>query len=154
MLEHRPCYGVPSAKNESTGESECYMSYVGIHSCCLRKCLRYAQIHLQYGQLYMSYVYFHWYVVCFIRNESWSIYDISIMFCSMYETFYVVSKNTFVCFNWFVKWAKIAHSVSTFSLQCCICKIIHLCSRFFMLLGKNICGILRFNFWPLLLSYF
>ena len=95
-----------------------------------------------------------WYVVCFICNVSWSIYDISIMFCSMYETFYVVSKNTFVCFNWFVKWAKIAHSVSTFSLQCCICKIIHLCSRFFMLLGKNICGILRFNFWPLLLSYF
>ena len=38
------------------------------------------------------------------------------MFCSMYETFYVVSKNTF---------AKIAHSVSifvAFSLLCCICK--------------------------------
>ena len=43
--------------NYSMGKSEFYMSYVDIHSCCIRKCLRYAQIHLQYGQLYMSYTY-------------------------------------------------------------------------------------------------
>ena len=126
------------------------MSYVDIHSCCIRKCLRYAQIHLQYGQLYMSYAYFHYvvskfmcdmqYLICcmfsFICNVSWFIYD---TICSMSETIYVVSKNPFVCLNSFITWAKIALSVSIFvasSLLCCICKIIHLCSRLYVALAN------------------
>ena len=74
-----------------------------------------------------------------ICNMSRSIYNISILLCSMSETNYVVSKNPFVCFNSFIKWAKIALSVSIFvasSLLCCICKIIQLCSRLYVALAK------------------
>ena len=64
------------------GKREFDISYVDIHSFCIRKCLRYAKIYLQYGQLYMSYAYFHvcyvqsyvWHAV-FTRNVSWPIYD-------------------------------------------------------------------------------
>ena len=103
-----------------------------------------------------------WYLICcmfcFICNVSWSIYDISIMLCSMSETIYVVSKNSFVCFNSFITWAKIALSVSIFgasSLLCCICKIKFIYTRDYLCcIGKIKCGIGRFTFWPLLLSYF
>ena len=123
------------------------MSYVRIRSCCLRKCLRHAQIHLQYGQLYMSYAYLHWcymhmwhavfdmlyvlYATCPVLIH----YDISIMFCNKSENFYVVSKNPFVCFNSFVKGAKIALCVNF----CCVqFAMLYLqkhssCSRLFML---------------------
>ena len=33
-----------------------YMSYVDTHSCVIRKCLRYAQINLQYGQLHICHM--------------------------------------------------------------------------------------------------
>ena len=57
----------------------------------------------------------------------------------MSETIYVVSKNSFVCFNSFITWAKIALSGPIFlrsGLLCCICKIIHLCSRLYVALAK------------------
>ena len=128
--------GVPSVK--SLSKIEFYMSYFDVHSCCIWKCLRYAQIYLQYGQLWMSYVMCKFmcdlqYLICcmysFTYNVSWSIYDISILLWSMSERIYVVSKNPFVCFNSFTTWAKIALSVSIFvasSLLGRIWKIIHL----------------------------
>ena len=81
------------------------------------------------------------YLICcmFSSITIWSIYDISIFLCSMSETIYVVSQNTFACFNSFITWAKIALSVSIFvasSLLCCIYKIIHLCSRLYVALAK------------------
>ena len=91
------------------------------------------------------------YLICcmysFICNVSWSIYDISILLCSMSETIYVVSKNSFVYFNQFITWEKIALSVSIFVA------FIHLCRRWYVSLAK-LCGIGRFTFWPELLSYF
>ena len=81
------------------------------------------------SEFYMSYVDMRYLICClfgFICNMSWSIYDISNLLCSMSETIYVVSKNPSAYFNSFIKWAKIALSVSIFvapSLLCCICKI-------------------------------
>ena len=46
-------------QNYAVGKSEFYKSYVNIHFCSIRECLRYAQIYLKYGRLYMSYAYFH-----------------------------------------------------------------------------------------------
>ena len=40
------------------------MSYVDIHSCCIRKCLRYAQIHVQYGQLYTNVICLLSFMLC------------------------------------------------------------------------------------------
>ena len=51
-------YGVPSVKLFH-GQIEFYMSDADIHLRCIQKCMRYAQIDLQYGQFYMSYAYFH-----------------------------------------------------------------------------------------------
>ena len=48
----------------------------------------------------------------FIYNVSWSIYDISILSCSMSETIHIVSINPFGCFNSFITWAEIVLSVS------------------------------------------
>ena len=81
-----------------------------------------------------------WYVVCLVLicNMCRSIYDISILLCSMSETNYVVSKNPLYA-SIHSQWAKIALSVSIFvasSLLCCICKIIQLCSRLYMALAK------------------
>ena len=53
----------------------------------------------------------------FLGKVCWSIYEISILLCSMSETIYVVSKNPYVWFNSFITWAKIA--------------LIHLCSRLY-----------------------
>ena len=59
----------------------------------------------------------------FICNVSWSIYDISILSCSMSETIHIVSINPFGCFNSFITWAEIALSVSIFGfiLYCFRC---------------------------------
>ena len=44
-------HGVPSVK---LFHGQKWILYVEFHSCCIRKCWRYAQIHLQYGQLYIG----------------------------------------------------------------------------------------------------
>ena len=131
-------------KKYSMGKSELYIWYVAIHSCCIQKCLRHTQIHLQYGQFYMSYAPFHHckfmcdirYLIniafSFICNVYWSIYIISISLCNMSESMYDSSINPFACFNLFIIWAKIALFVSIFvasSLPCCIGKIMHSCMR-------------------------
>ena len=75
----------------------------------------------------------------FIGNVCWSIYEISILLCSMSETIYVVSKNP--CMVQFI------HNMGKNSAHSFMLKII-LCG-----IGKIICGIGRFTFWPLPLSY-
>ena len=74
-------------------------------------------------QIYVWHALFDLLYVQFLCNVSWSIHDISILLCSMYEFIYVASKSLFACFNSLLTWAKIAHFVSVFvapSLLCCI----------------------------------
>ena len=73
--------------------------------------------------------------VCTVPKLSWSIYDISILLCSMSESTYFVSKNPFACFNSFVTWASIAHSVSIFvasRVLCCIAKSMHYAQNYML----------------------
>ena len=64
--------------------------------------------HLCQVQIYVWMRYLICCVFSYICSVSWSIYEISILLCSMSETICVVSKNPFACFNSFITWAKIA----------------------------------------------
>ena len=128
MLEHRPCCGVPSAKINPRAKVNaiCHMS-VFVHAAfenacampkssfnmgnCICHMLTYIDVTCTCDMQYLICCMFY-----MQRVLSWSIYDISIMFCNKSENFYVVSKNPFVCFNSFVKGAKIALCVNF----CCV----------------------------------
>ena len=95
------------------------------------------------------------YLICcmfsFICKVSWSIYDISILLCSILGTIYVVSKNRFPCFNKSIEQAKKALSVSIVLHPVCYVVFSKSCIRTkkYMRHSQNynvING--RFTYWP------
>ena len=81
--------------NQSTyfmGKSESYMSYVNIHSCCIQKCLRYAQIHTQYGQI----VTFH--MLTFINVICKFMCDMRYLICCICSDLYATCPDPFMIY--------------------------------------------------------